>query len=60
MDQTLVDVTELPDVSAGDTAVLIGKSGLAEISACDMAEQAGTIPNEVLSRLSTRLERYCI
>lgn len=57
MDQTIVDVSGIPDVKAGDEAVLIGKSGEAEISVCDIAKQAGTITNEVLSRLGARLER---
>ncbi|MCI9552331.1 MAG: serine racemase VanT catalytic subunit [Acutalibacter sp.] len=58
MDQTLVDVTGLPHVSPGDTAVLIGKSGGSEITAAEMAEQAGTIPNEIFSRLGRRLGRH--
>ena len=57
MDQTLVDVSGIPDVKAGDTAVLIGRSGGLEITACDLAEQAGTISNEILSRLGARLDR---
>lgn len=60
MDQTIVDVSGIPDVKAGDVAVLIGKSEEAEISVCDIAEQAGTITNEVLSRLGARLERIVI
>lgn len=57
MDQTIVDVTDIPDVSAGDTAVLIGTSGSYTLSAGDLAKSAGTISNEVLSRLGARLER---
>ena len=58
MDQTLVDVTAIPEVRAGDPVTLLGESGGAAISACDMAEQAGTIANEILSRLGSRLERW--
>lgn len=57
MDQTLVDITGIPDVHPGDTAVIIGKSGCQSISACDLAKQAGTITNEILSQLGPRLER---
>jgi len=57
MDQTLVDVTEVPYVRPGDIAVLIGKSGSLKITAYDLAEQAGSITNEILSRFGTRLER---
>lgn len=60
MDQTLVDITDIPNVSSGDIAVLIGKSADAEITACDLAEQAGTISNEILSRLGKRLERIVV
>lgn len=56
MDQTLIDVTDIPNIRPGDVAVLIGRSGHLEISACDLAEQAGTITNEILSRLGARLE----
>lgn len=57
MDQTLVDVSAVPEVKAGDVAVLIGRSGHSEITACDLAEETGTISNEILSRLGGRLKR---
>ena len=60
MDQTLVDVTEIPGVSPGDAAVMIGKSGGAELTAAEVAEWAGTIPNEILSRMGRRLRRRCL
>lgn len=60
MDQTLVDATEIPETAPGDEAVLIGKSGAEEITACDVAEAAGTISNEILSRLGGRLERIAV
>lgn len=60
MDQTLLDVTDIPSVVSRDIAVFIGKSGGREITACDIAEQAGTISNEVLSRLGGRLERVLV
>jgi serine/alanine racemase len=60
MDQTLVDISGVPDVKAGDVAVIIGQSGEEQITACDLAEQTGTISNEILSRLGQRLERQMI
>ncbi len=57
MDQTLVDVSGISGVKTGDVAVLIGKSGEEEISACDLAEWTGTISNEILSRMGGRLRR---
>lgn len=57
MDQLLLDVSGIRNVSAGDEAVFIGRSGNLKISACEMAKRAGTISNEILSRLGNRLER---
>lgn len=55
MDQLTVDITNIPDVKAGMLATLIGKDGDSEISAVEMAANAGTITNEILSRLGQRL-----
>lgn len=60
MDQTIVDVSGIPEIKAGDTAVLVGRSGEEEISVCDLAEQTGTITNEILSRMGARLERVMV
>ena len=57
MDQTLVDVSRIPDVKQGDTAVLIGVSGPERITAGELAGKCHTIANELLSRLGSRLER---
>lgn len=60
MDQTIVDVSEIPGVRQGDIAVLIGSSKEQTITASDLAKQAGTITNEILSRLGERLERVLV
>lgn len=60
MDQMLVDLSGAGSVKAGDEAVLIGKSGDLEIRAEDMAQWAGTISNEILSRMGERLERVAV
>ena len=60
MDQVLVDATAVPWLAPGDEAVLIGRSGTEEISALDLAEQCGTIANEILSRLGPRLDRIAV
>jgi serine/alanine racemase len=57
MDQLIVDVTGVSDVKQGDVAVVIGRDGVNEITVFDVARQAGTVPNEVLSRLGGRLGR---
>lgn len=60
MDQTFVDVTALPPVAPGDVATLIGADGGETISAQALAGQAGTITNDLLSRLGPRLERVTL
>lgn len=57
MDQLLIDVSKIPNTCAGDEVVLIGKCGQEEITAGEFAEDAGTISNEILSRLGARLNR---
>ncbi len=55
MDQLMVDVTDIPETNAGDTAVLIGRDGAERIDAAALAGNAGSIANELLSRLGRRL-----
>ena len=55
MDQLFVDVTDVPGVSPGDAATMIGQEGELEIRAEELAQKCGTISNELLSRLSPRL-----
>ncbi len=57
MDMTMVDVTNLPEVSVGDEAVLIGRQGTEEISADEVAEVQGTISYEVLCHIGPRVPR---
>jgi len=57
MDQLMVDVGHIPDVSVGDEAVLIGRQGAEEITAVEAAERIGTISYEVLSQLGKRVSR---
>ncbi len=60
MDQLLVDVTDAPDVTAGDTATLIGRDGDGCIPVEEVARRCGTISNEILSRLGSRLALRCV
>lgn len=48
MDQLMADVSRVPDVQAGDPAVLLGSQGGVSISASRLAAWAGTISYEVL------------
>lgn len=55
MDQLAVDVTEIKEISVGDTATLIGSEGAPPVSAPEVAGRAETISNELLCRLGARL-----
>ncbi len=57
MDQLLIDITDIPGVEQGDIVTLIGKDGQEELSASEIAEAAGSITNELLCRLGSRLAR---
>lgn len=60
MDQTIVDITGIPNIHAGDVATIIGTDGDQTISVADLAEQTNSITNEILSCLGSRLERIII
>lgn len=57
MDQCLVDVGHILDVSIGDDVVLIGRQGTEELSMDDLASRLGTIPNEVVCLMGQRVPR---
>jgi alanine racemase len=57
MDQTMIDVTVIPDVRQGDEVVLIGRQGDEQITAEDVAERLGTINYEVVSEILARVPR---
>lgn len=56
MDQLTVDITSIPGAAVGDVATLIGRDGGSGLSAEEVAGKAGTITNELLSRLGSRLK----
>lgn len=60
MDQTVIDVTEIPGVEAGDEVVLIGTQGSETISAADHARATNTIPWEVFTRIGARVARTAV
>ena len=60
MDQTVVDVSAIPEVAVGDEAVLLGSQGSLSITAWDLADLAGTIPWEVLCAIASRVPRVLV
>ena len=57
MDQSIVDVTHIPQVRAGDEVVLIGRQGSASLTAEQVAQRLGTINYEVVSEILARVPR---
>ena len=57
MDQTMVDVSEIPGVAREDEAVILGQSGALSQTADDLAEQLGTIGYEIVCGISPRVRR---
>ncbi|HTJ31405.1 MAG TPA: alanine racemase [Acidobacteriaceae bacterium] len=57
MDQTVVDVTEIPTAGIGEEVVLLGRQGSQSIAAEDHARWAGTIPWEIFTGISDRVAR---
>lgn len=57
MDQTLVDVTDVPDADRDADVVIIGRQGNDEITADEFAAWCGTINYEVLCAVSPRVPR---
>jgi alanine racemase len=57
MDQTMIDVSHIPNVRVGDEVVLIGKQGEDAITAEEVADWLGTINYEVVSEILARVPR---
>jgi len=57
MDQTIIDVTDLPAASPGDEVVLVGRQHDAEISLGEFSAWADTIPWEPLCSVTKRVPR---
>jgi alanine racemase len=57
MDQTMINVTNIPGVRQGDPVVLIGQQGDQTITVQQVAEWLGTIGYEVVSEILARVPR---
>ena len=61
MDQMMVDVTDIENVTRADIVTLIGKDGDAEITVEEIAALAGTFNYEFVCDLGKRIPRsYCL
>lgn len=57
MDQTIVDVTDVPGVVSGDQATLVGRQESEEITLPEFAKHADSIPYEILCSVTKRVPR---
>lgn len=53
MDQTMVDISDIPEAKEGDEVVVIGKSGDNELSAEEVSELAGSFNYELCVTLES-------
>ncbi len=60
MDQTIVDVSAIPDAALGDEVILLGPQGGERIRAEELAALSATIPYEVLCRIAARVPRVAV
>ncbi len=57
MDSIVLDMSAVPDCHIGDEAVLLGAQGGETITVEDLARQAGTVTQEIMARMGSRLPR---
>jgi alanine racemase len=60
MDLMLIDVSEVNHLQVGDEVVLMGRDGIEEIPCSELAEKAGTIPWEIVTRIGVRVRRVYV
>lgn len=57
MDQMMVDVTDIKNVSVGDDVILVGRQGNNEVTFEEIAALAGTINYEIICGIGKRVPR---
>ena len=57
MDMTMIDITKIPEVKAGDIVTIMGTDGAETVSGFELAQKAGTIVYEIVCRLGNALPR---
>lgn len=60
MDVTMVDVTDVPDVSLGDVATIYGTDGDDVVPANRVARTIGTVTSDLLCAVSARVPRFYV
>jgi alanine racemase len=60
MDWILVDITDVKGINVGEEVILLGRGDTETITADELAEYAGTIPYELLCKISKRVPRIYV
>ena len=60
MDLIMIDVSQIEDVDVGEEVVLMGRQGDGEILCEELAERAGTITWEIITRIGSRVRRVYV
>jgi alanine racemase len=60
MDLMMIDVSKIDNVQVGNGVVLMGRDGNEEISCAELAERAGTIAWEIITRIGSRVRRVFV
>lgn len=60
MDQCMIDVTHVPYVRVGDEVTVMGRDGIYEVSADDIADATGTINYEIACAFGQRLPKVYV
>lgn len=60
MDTLMIDVTDIPDAQAGDEVIIFGKQAGQQRSISQLAQDAKTIPYEIMTSISPRVRRVYV
>jgi alanine racemase len=60
MDLVMIDVSKIDNAHVGDEVVLMGQDGNEEISCVELADRAGTITWEIITRIGSRVQRVYV
>ena len=59
MDQTMVDVTDVPEAKVGDVVTIVGRDGNLGLTMKDVADQVGGVLNDPISvNITNRMPRF--
>ena len=60
MDQCMIDVSAVNNISVGDEVIVFGNGGDSSVTLEELAKNAGTVPHEILSLTGNRTPRVFI